>query len=180
MPSLNKVILLGNLTRDPDCKRAPSGVAVTKLRIAVNEQFRERTGALKEVACYVDVTVWDRQAEACAQCLIKGSQIIVDGRLVYDEWKTPQGEQRSRLSVRADRVQFLNKTIRPGQVAPDGHQPYAPAQEGQPIPGAQYAAPGQYQQPQYQQPQAYAPSPAYNQPAVPQEPVNGDDENLPF
>lgn len=127
MASLNKVILLGNITKDPEFKRSASGAAVVKLRLAVNEQFRDRvTGQAKEVACYVDVTVWDRQAEACSQFLQKGSQIIVDGRLVYEEWKTPNGEARNKLSVRADRVQFLDKTKR---------QAGAPTQGGQPVQG---------------------------------------------
>lgn len=152
MASLNKVILLGNLTKDPELKRSPSGIAVAKLRIAVNEQFRERTtGQLKEVACYVDVMVWDRQAEACGQFLQKGSQVIVDGRLTYDEWKTPAGEMRNKMSVRADRVQFLNNTKKQA----------APTDEA----GAQQAA-----------------TPVAPQPPAPAEhsPVNGDEENLPF
>lgn len=133
MASLNKVILLGNLTRDPEIKNAPSGTPVAKLRIAVNEQFRDRaTNQLKEVACYVDVTVWDKQAEACATFLQKGSQIIVDGRLTYEEWKTSTGENRNRLSVRADRIQFLNKKVARSDVASGDASmaASAPAQDG--------------------------------------------------
>lgn len=158
MASLNKVLLLGNITKDPELKQSASGAAVAKLRLAVNEQLRDRsTGQTKEVACYVDVTVWERQAEACGQFLQKGSQILVDGRLIYDEWKSPSGEARSRLSVRADRVQFLAGTKRP---------------QGAPAVGAQQAP---AQAPMAAQPQAQAPMRA---PVA--APVGGDDENLPF
>lgn len=168
MASLNKVILLGNLTKDPEFKHSPSGVAVAKLRIAVNEQFRDRaSGQLKEVACYVDVMVWDRQAEACGQFLMKGSQVIVDGRLTYDEWKTPQGEMRSRLAVRADRVQFLGNTRKTG---PDGQVPSGPVPAA-PVQQASPAVPAYAPAPQ--------PAPAAN-PVAQQQPANGDDENLPF
>ncbi len=153
MANLNKVILLGNLTKDPEVKTSPSGVQVAKLRIAVNEQFRDRaTGALKEVACYVDVTVWDRQAEACAQYLQKGSQIIVDGRLSYEEWKTTTGEKRNRLSVRADRIQFIYNT-RKHPAAEDGSSSMAA-------------------------PTAEVPQTVIQTP--PPAPQVGDDENLPF
>lgn len=156
MASLNKVVLLGNITRDPELKRTPNGVAIARLRLAVNENVRDRqTGQTKEVACYVDVTVWERQAEACGQFLQKGSQIIVDGKLVYEEWKTPGGESRSRLSVRADRVQFLNGTR---QRAAQGDAPQAATA-----------------QPAQQPPQAAPAAPPPPPPAV-----NDDDENLPF
>jgi single-strand DNA-binding protein len=113
MASYNRVILMGNLTRDPELKHAPSGSAVTELRLAVSETHRDRqTQQPKEVVCFVDVTVWERQAELCQQYLVKGSPILVEGRLQYDEWKTPQGEARSKLRVRADRVQFLGPSRR--------------------------------------------------------------------
>ncbi len=118
MASFNKVVLLGNLTRDPEIKKSPSGVSVAKLRMAVNETYRDRqTGQPKEVACFVDVNVWDKQADSCGQYLTRGSQILVEGRLVYEEWKNAQGEARNRLSVRADRVQFINTARRPDSSA---------------------------------------------------------------
>ena len=132
MASLNKVILLGNLTRDPEVKKSPAGVSVAKLRMAVNETYRDRqTGQPKEVACFVDVTVWEKQADSCGQYLTRGSQILVEGRLIYEEWKNAQGEARNRLSVRADRVQFLNTVRRPDpsgqQAAAQGTAPQAQA-----------------------------------------------------
>jgi single-strand DNA-binding protein len=107
--------------------------------MAVNETYRDRqTGQPKEVACFVDVTVWEKQADSCGQYLTRGSQILVEGRLIYEEWKNAQGEARNRLSVRADRVQFLNTTRRPepsGQQAAQGAA--APAQA--PAPAAAQA-----------------------------------------
>jgi single-strand DNA-binding protein len=108
MASLNRVYLVGNLTRDPDVRQTPSGKPVAELRLAVSETYRDRqTGQPKEVVCYVDVVVWERQAELCGQYLAKGRPVLVEGRLTYDEWKTPQGEARTKLPVRADRIQFL-------------------------------------------------------------------------
>ncbi len=124
MASFNKVVLLGNLTRDPELKKSPAGVSVAKLRMAVNETYRDRqSGQPKEVTCFVDVAVWDKQADSCGQYLTRGSQILVEGRLVYEEWKNAQGEARNRLSVRADRVQFINTVRRPdGTPAAPGGQ----------------------------------------------------------
>ncbi len=107
--TLNKVFLMGNLTRDPDMRQTPSGDTVAELGLAVSEQFRSRTtGETREVVTFVDVTVWGKVAENCGQYLSKGRPIFVEGRLVLDTWddKTT-GQKRSRLRVRADRVQFL-------------------------------------------------------------------------
>ena len=128
MASFNKVILLGNLTRDPELKKSPSGASVARLRLAVNETYRDRqTGQPKEVACFVDVAVWDKQAESCGQYLTRGSQILVEGRLVYEEWKNAQGEARNRISVRADRVQFINTARRPDGPQASGAPASVPA-----------------------------------------------------
>ena len=136
MASFNKVVLLGNLTRDPEIKKSPGGVSVAKLRLAVNETYRDRqTGQPKEVACFVDVNVWDKQADSCGQYLTRGSQVLVEGRLVYEEWKNAQGESRNRLSVRADRVQFINTARRPEPAAS------APGGPG-PVPAASPASGG--------------------------------------
>ena len=114
MASLNRVFLMGNLTRDPEVKYLPSGTAVSDLRLAVNENYRTRDGELKENTVYLDVVVWARQAETCGQYLSKGSPVLVEGRLQLDEWETQQGEKRSKLRVRADRVQFLSKPASAG------------------------------------------------------------------
>lgn len=107
MASFNKVILMGNLTRDPELRQAPSGAKVADLGLAVSETWRDKNGQTKEVTCFVDVVVWDKLAELCQQYLAKGRPVLVEGRLQMDEWKNQQGEKRSKLRVRADTVKFL-------------------------------------------------------------------------
>ena len=130
MASLNRVYLVGNLTRDPEVRQTPSGKPVAELRLAVSETYRDRqTGQPKEVVCFVDVVVWERQAELCQQYLAKGRPVLIEGRLTYDEWKTPQGETRNKLRVRAEGVLFLGAPPKRGE-----------AQEGAPAPAAPAAA----------------------------------------
>src|SRR5665213_705461 len=105
--SLNKVLLMGNLTRDPEVKYTPKGTAVGDLAIAINDSYKAADGSIKETVTYVDIEVWGRQAETCKQYLTKGRPVFVEGQLRLDQWETPQGEKKSRLKVRADRVQFL-------------------------------------------------------------------------
>ena len=108
MASLNKVLLIGNLTKDPELRYTPNGVAVANLRIAVNRRFRDKSGELKEDTCFITVTAWDRQAEICNQYLAKGRQIFVEGRLQSRSWETNDGQKRSAIEIRAERIQFLN------------------------------------------------------------------------
>ena len=107
MASMNKVFLAGNLTRDPEVKYIASGQAVAKLGLAINEVYVTKTGEKKESVVFVDVDVWGRQAETAGQYLTKGSPILVEGSLVLDSWETPEGEKRSRLKIRGQRIQFL-------------------------------------------------------------------------
>jgi single-strand DNA-binding protein len=107
MPSLNRVLLAGNLTRDPEVRYTPSGTAVAELGLAINESFRNKEGELKETTCFVDIEVWGRQAETSGEYLSKGSPVLVEGRLKFEQWENQQGEKRSKLRVRGDRVQFL-------------------------------------------------------------------------
>ena len=116
MSSYNRVILMGNLTRDPDTRYLQSGTAVTDMGLAVNETYAGQDGQKVEKTVFVDVVVWAKQAEACAQYLGKGSPVLVEGRLQLDQWETKDGEKRSKLRVRADRVQFLG---RPRQEGPE-------------------------------------------------------------
>ena len=109
MASLNKVFLMGNLTRDPEVRHTPKGTAVGDLAMAINLTYRAQDGTEKEEVCYVDVVVWGRQAETCRDYLSKGAPIFVEGRLQLDQWDGPEGEKKSRLRVRADRVQFLSR-----------------------------------------------------------------------
>lgn len=109
MANLNKVFLIGNLTRDPELRYTPAGVAVANLGLAVNRRFRDKSGELKEDVCFLTVTVWDKQAEACCQYLKKGSPVFVEGVLQSRSWETNDGQKRSTIDVRAERVQFLGK-----------------------------------------------------------------------
>jgi len=107
MANLNKVFLIGNLTRDPELRYTPGGTAVANLGIAVNRKFKDSSGELKEEVCFLTVTVWDKQAEACCQYLTKGRPVFVEGVLQSRFWETPEGQKRSAIDVRAERVQFL-------------------------------------------------------------------------
>ena len=107
MANLNKVFLIGNLTRDPELRYTPGGTAVANLGIAVNRRFKDSSGELKEEVCFLTVTVWDKQAEACCQYLHKGRPVFVEGVLQSRFWETPDGQKRSAIDVRAERVQFL-------------------------------------------------------------------------
>lgn len=108
MASMNRVFLAGNLTRDPEVRHIPSGIAVADLSLAVNESYRNKAGEMVESTVFVDVVVWGRQAETSGEYLSKGSPVLIEGRLQLDSWENQQGEKRSKLRVRADRVQFLS------------------------------------------------------------------------
>lgn len=107
MASLNKVLLIGNLTKDPELRYTPNGTAVANLRLAVNRKFKDRTGELKEDTCFITITAWDKQAEICNQYLNKGRPVFVEGILQSRSWETGDGQKRSTIDVRAERIQFL-------------------------------------------------------------------------
>ena len=107
MPSLNKVLLIGNLTRDPELRYIPSGTAVANFGLAMNRVYTTQDGERKEEVCFVDVDVWGRTAENCANYLEKGRLVLVEGSLQFRTWETEDGQKRSKLSVRAFNVQFL-------------------------------------------------------------------------
>lgn len=102
MASFNRVTLMGNLTRDPELKYTPNGTAVAKFGLAMNRQLQSG-----EEVTFVDVTVWDKQAESCQQYLSKGRLVLLEGRLRQEKWSTPEGDNRSKLIVVAERVTFL-------------------------------------------------------------------------
>lgn len=106
MVSLNRVLLIGNLTKDPELRYTPSGTPVANLRLAVNSSFKDQAGQRKEETCFVTIVVWSRQAEICQQYLKKGRSVFIEGRLIYRSWEA-EGKTRSTMEVRADRVQFL-------------------------------------------------------------------------
>ena len=138
MASLNKVFLLGNLTREPDFRGLPSGQSVCTLGLAVNRRFMNNNGQEQEESCFVDVSVWGKAAQNCRQYLSKGSQVMVEGRLRWESWEDRNGGgRRSRLSVVAENVQFMSRRSRednngdnnggysaPGQDSFSGNTPY--------------------------------------------------------
>jgi primosomal replication protein N len=91
MANLNKVLLMGNLTRDPEVRYTPKGTAVGDLAIAINDSYKAQDGTIKETVTYVDIEVWGRQAETCKQYLTKGRPVFIEGQLKLDQWETPQG-----------------------------------------------------------------------------------------
>lgn len=106
MAQLNKVLLIGNLTRDPEVRYTPKGSAVCDMGMATNRQWKTDAGEEKSEVCYVSVTVWGKQAEAAGKYLKKGSSCFIEGRLKFESWEK-NGEKRSALKVDAERVQFL-------------------------------------------------------------------------
>jgi single-strand DNA-binding protein len=107
MAAINRVVLVGNLTKDPELRHTPSGTAVCNLRLAVNTRRKDETGQWVDKPNYFDITVWGNQGERCAQYLAKGRPVAIDGRLEWREWETPEGNKRQAVDVVADTVQFL-------------------------------------------------------------------------
>jgi single-strand DNA-binding protein len=107
MANMNRVFLIGNLTKDPEVRYTPGGRPVGDLRMAVNRKYRTQDGQEHDETCYVGIVVWGRQAETCGEYLRKGSPVLVEGRLQYEEWER-DGQKNNRLRVVAERVQFLS------------------------------------------------------------------------
>jgi single-strand DNA-binding protein len=107
MASLNKVFLIGNLTRDVELSYTPNGTAVAKIGLAVNEKY-ELDGQEKKEVCFIDITAWKKTAENCSQYLSKGSPVMIEGKLVFKQWEQ-SGFKRSKLEVTALNIQFLTK-----------------------------------------------------------------------
>ena len=153
MANFNKVILMGNLTRDPEVRYLPSGKAVADLGLAISSRYRTQDGEQKEEGCFVNCSVFGKQAENCGQYLSKGRQVLIEGRLHFEQWEK-DGQKRSALKVIGDRVQFMG-----GGRGPDaGGEGAAP----KPAPRREAAA--------------LAPEPA----PEPSEAAAADEDNLPF
>jgi len=118
MASLNKVLLIGNLTRAPELRYTPSGTAVADLRMAVNRNYTTQSGEKREETFFVNVVVWGKQAESSGEYLDKGSSVFVEGRLQTRDWEGKDGQKRSVTEVVAERVQFLSRTKGGGAGAP--------------------------------------------------------------
>lgn len=157
MASYNKVLLMGNLTRDPETRYLPSGMAVSEFGLAVNDRVKKGDEWVDR-ATFVDITVFGRQAETSGEYLKKGAPAFVEGRLQLDAWETKEGEKRSKLKVVAENVKFLGTGRGPSAEggAPSGDPP---ARRSAPPPAAPRTAPA---------------------PAAPPAPAPQDDEDLPF
>ena len=120
--SLNKIVLIGNLTADPELKYTPSGTARTRFSIAVNRQYKNSAGQLQEQVTFIPIVTWGTQAENCANYLSKGRSVAVEGRLRIDSFENAEGERRKVVEVVAQNVQFLGGPPRsesePGTVPP--------------------------------------------------------------
>ncbi|NQT38927.1 MAG: single-stranded DNA-binding protein [Planctomycetes bacterium] len=139
MASFNRVILVGNLTRDPDLRYIPSGTAVTDVGLAVNDKRKNSDGQWVEETTFVDVTLWGRTAEVASEYLSKGSSVLVEGRLKLDTWEK-EGQKRSKLKVIGERMQMLSGRS-PGE---GGGKPRPAAQNSnysQAAPAESYDAP---------------------------------------
>ncbi|MEE9394790.1 MAG: single-stranded DNA-binding protein [Planctomycetota bacterium] len=166
MANLNKVMLIGNLTRDPESKFLPSGTAVCELGMAINRIRNDpQTGEKREQVCYVDLTAFGRQAETLGRYMKRGKPLFVEGRLDFQSWETQDGQKRNKLKVVIENFQFLGGREEGGGAQAGGQ---ASGQVG-------------YNRPQENAPAAaagggYAPAPSFERPAAPQM----DEDDIPF
>jgi len=122
MADFNKIILIGNLTRDPEQKTLPSGTQVATFGIASNRSYKAKNGDTKSETCFVDVVTFDKLSETVTNYLAKGRQILVEGRLQFRTWDDKDGQRRSKHEIIADRVVFLG-------AKPEGEQASTPSEE---------------------------------------------------
>ena len=136
--NINRVVLVGNLTKDPELRHTPSGTAVCSLRLAVNTRRKDSaTGEWTEKPNYFDITVWGNQGESCAQYLAKGRPVAVDGRLEWREWDALDGTKRQAVEIIADSVQFLGSR---GDGEGGGQPQFVPAGAAAQTENADFAA----------------------------------------
>jgi len=107
MGNLNKVIIMGNLTKDPELRHTPGGIPVCNIRLAINRFFKSKEGENKKEACFVNIVAWSRQAELCQQYLHKGSPLLVEGRLSSKQWEGSDGQKKTSMEVVASHIQFV-------------------------------------------------------------------------
>jgi single-strand DNA-binding protein len=124
MPSLNKVLLMGNLTRDPELRVTPKGTPICQFSLAINRQFKMESGESREEVIYVDVEAWGKQGETIAKYVTKGRPLYVEGRLRLDQWEDKNTkEKRSRMKVVLEQFQFLGDSRGGGGGAPGSSEP---------------------------------------------------------
>lgn len=194
MASFNRVILVGNLTRDPQLKYLPSNMAVCEIGLAVNHRWRDKEGNQRDEVCFVDVAIFGRGGEIVNQYMTKGRSILIEGRLKLDQWTAQDGTKRSRHSVVAENFTFLGdgrgggerggEGAEQGGARESGYSQGGPARGGYSSGGqgrapAQRSAPPQHQQPREDR-GGYESAPAMEQPPsdYDERPPGGDD--IPF
>ena len=175
---LNKVFLMGNLTREPELRYTPGGAAVCEFGIAINRTFTSNNQTREEV-CFVDIVVWGKSGELCQRYLSKGSQALIEGRLQYDQWEDKAtGRRSSRLRVIAENVQFVGARREGGDMNGNSSAPQGNYRSNAPA-GNQ----GGYNRPMPQQGGAYQQGGMPNgMPPMPQEAFNPDagEDDIPF
>ncbi|WP_353662991.1 single-stranded DNA-binding protein [Hydrogenimonas sp. SS33] len=165
----NKVILIGNLTRDIELRYLPSGQALAKGGIATNRRYKDASGMQKDETMFIDFTVWGRSAEVANQYLRRGSRVLLEGRLTLEQWTDQNGQKRSKHSVTVENLKMLDRKGENEGMGQSASQP----QGGYNQPAQGYQQPqGGYSQPA---PQAAEPKPA---PDLPEIDINEDD--IPF
>lgn len=170
MPNLNKVMLMGNITRDPEVRYTPKGTAVTDISLAINRTYSLDDGERREETTYVDVTYWGRQAEVIGEYMKKGRPIYVEGRLQLDQWEDKNtGQNRSRLKVVGDNFQFLGGRDDGGGQRGGGGGYSSQGNQG----GGYSQAPQQQPSPQQSAPPQQGGGGGYD-------PVDDDDDDIPF
>ena len=132
MASFNKVILLGNLTRDPQLSYLPSQTAVVEFGLAINRRFRKQDGSQGEEVCYVDCTMFGARAEVINKYIKKGNPLFVEGRLRFESWQGQDGQKRSRLRVQVENFEFVGGGSGGGQRSGGGGGDYAPPAQQSP------------------------------------------------
>lgn len=172
--SINRVVVSGNLTRDPELRVTPGGTQVLGFGVAVNDRRRnQQTGEWEDYPNFIDCTMFGNRAEALSRILRKGMKVAIEGKLRYSSWEDKNGNgRRSKIEVIVDEIELMSQNPNganggqpaPQQYAPQGYQQqaYAPQQAPQPAP------------------QAYAPQPAPQQPAPAQQQLDVYDEDIPF
>lgn len=135
MANFNKVYLIGNLTRDPELRVTPKGTAICQFGLAVNRQYKDESGALKDDTTFVDIEAWGKQGETISKYCTKGKPLFVEGRLKFDQWEDKtSGQKRSKLKVVLEGFQFLGSANREGASpgAPAGQHPDGPDERPSP------------------------------------------------
>ncbi len=133
MPSYNKVLLMGNLTRDPQLKQTPNNMSVAEIGLACNRKFKSKEGEMREEVTYVDCEAWGRTAETMAKYLTKGKPVFVEGRLKLDQWQDKDGNNRSKLRVVIESFQFIDSRGGQSSTPPEAAATTAPPSDDVPF-----------------------------------------------